>query len=591
MTLNDIHGYYNQGQEQDRLTRGQGQLELVRTQEIIMRYLPKPPATVLDIGGGAGIYALWLAQMGYTVHLVDYVPLHVVQATRASARQPRHSLASATVGDARHLDFPDACAEAVLLLGPLYHLPERTDRLAALREAYRVLKPSGFLFAATISRFASLLDGMSKGYLADPHFADLVERDLVDGQHRNPTGQPGYFSTSYFHYPTEVPAELAEAGFQVETTLAIEGLVGFMPEYDRFWEDETLRERLLGFLRTVETDPSILGATGHIISVGRKQAATDDPDLHLVYPNRLPLPEINIEFGRQGVSAMHPLQKSETNRLLGYPDDARLLLINADDLGMYQAINDAVLRAFREGVVQSTSLMVPCPGAVQAMHMLRENPDIPVGVHLSIIHDINHYRWDPVAPRERIPSLLDESGHFYTLEQMGEMLAKARLDELEVEFRAQIETALAAGLKPTHLDWHCMVSGGRADMFDLTLGLAKEYGLALRVGSHPFIEQVQAAGLPANQYDLLDSFEVDIDTKPARYAQMLRELPAGLTEWAVHPSTGTPESQAIDPDGWRVRRSDFDFLISPEAREIIQQEGIILISYRPLQDVWQGRAI
>lgn len=270
MALDDIHGYYNQGREHDRLTRGSAKLELARTQEIILRYLPKSPVTVLDIGGGAGIYALWLAQTGYTVHLVDFVPLHIEQAKSASDRQPDHPLASARVGDARQLDFPDASAEAVLLLGPLYHLPERTERLAALCEAYRVLKPSGILFAAAISRFASLLDGLNRSFLADPHFAELTERDLVDGQHRNPTEQPGYFTTAYFHYPTELQAELTEAGFQVETTLAVEGPVGFMSDFDTFWDDEVLRERLLRFLRMVESELTMLGATGHIMSIGRK---------------------------------------------------------------------------------------------------------------------------------------------------------------------------------------------------------------------------------------------------------------------------------------------------------------------------------
>ncbi len=257
---------------------------------------------------------------------------------------------------------------------------------------------------------------------------------------------------------------------------------------------------------------------------------------------------------------------------------------------MYRSINEAVVRAFKEGIVRSTSLMAPCPGAAEAMQLIKDNPDIRFGVHLSIIRDIGHYEWGPLAPKDRVPSLLDTDGSFYRIERMSELLARAKVDELEVEFRAQIETVLAASLKPTHLDWHCLHSGGRADSFDLTLGLAKEYGLALRVASQPFIDQVQGQGLPTVDYDLLDSFSLDIDGKAARYAGMLRALPAGLTEWAVHPSLGSDESQAIDPDGWRVRRTDFDFLVSPETREIIAREGITVIGYAPLQQVWQGRS-
>ena len=219
-----------------------------------------------------------------------------------------------------------------------------------------------------------------------------------------------------------------------------------------------------------------------------------------------------------------------TARLLGYPDDARLLLVNADDFGMYSAINEAVVRAFNAGIVQSTSLMMPCPGASQAIQRLKDNPEIPFGVHLSVIRDIAHYRWGPLAPRERVPSLLDESGGFYTEGRMAEMLARAARDELEVEFRAQIEAVRGAGLTPTHLDWHCLGDGGRADIFDMTLGLAREYGLALRVASRPHADRLRRQGLPTPDHDLLDSFTVGLDEKPSRYARMLRELPAGLNE-------------------------------------------------------------
>ncbi|MDQ3692299.1 MAG: ChbG/HpnK family deacetylase [Chloroflexota bacterium] len=284
---------------------------------------------------------------------------------------------------------------------------------------------------------------------------------------------------------------------------------------------------------------------------------------------------------------MSQTRKSAANTRLGYPDDARLLLINADDFGMYPAINEAVVRAFSEGIVRSTSLMVPCPGASHAIELLRDNPDLRFGVHLSVIRDIDSYQWDPLSPKERVPSLLAADGTFYAAARMAELLDRVKLDDAEIEFRAQIEAVLATNLRPTHLDWHCLHSGGRADIFDLTLGLAKEYGLALRVASHPYIDQVQRQGLPTADHDLLDSFGIDINGKSARYAELLRALPVGLTEWAVHPSLGSTESRAIDPDGWRVRRTDFDFLISPQAREIIEREGVTLISYEPLQRVWQ----
>jgi ubiquinone/menaquinone biosynthesis C-methylase UbiE len=265
-----ILGYYNQGREQGRLLEGNGKLELLRTQEIVMRYLPKPPATVMDVGGGAGIYALWLAKLGYSVHLLDFTPLHVEQALAASAEQPDHPLASARTGDARQLDFADNSADAVLLFGPLYHLIERADRVKAIQEAYRVVRPGGYVFAAVISRFASLLDGAMKGFLNDPYFAELVGQDIIDGQHRNPKGLPGYFSTAYFHHPDELESEFTDAGLAFEARIAVEGPGSFMPGFDDYWEDEIRREQFLGYLRSIESDAAMLGCTGHLIGVGRK---------------------------------------------------------------------------------------------------------------------------------------------------------------------------------------------------------------------------------------------------------------------------------------------------------------------------------
>ena len=286
---------------------------------------------------------------------------------------------------------------------------------------------------------------------------------------------------------------------------------------------------------------------------------------------------------------MSQVRKSETNTLLGYPADARLLIINADDFGMCHAVNAAILRSLTEGVVCSTTLMVPCPWALHATRRLGENPAIPFGVHLTVIRDTVNDRWGPLTSRDKASSLIDEMGYFYSLERIPEFLAQVKLDELEVEFRAQIDTVLAAKLTPTHLDWHCLHSGGRADIFDMTLGLAQEYGLAVRVAERPWIEKVQRQGLPTDDYDLLDSFRLEIGDKSARYAQMLRDLPVGLSEWAVHPGLDDAELRAIQPDGARVRQTDFDFMISPEAREIIRQEGITLLSYKPLQKVWQDR--
>jgi len=278
-----------------------------------------------------------------------------------------------------------------------------------------------------------------------------------------------------------------------------------------------------------------------------------------------------------------------TNRLLGYPADARLLIINADDFGMCHSVNAAVMCALPEGVLCSTTLMVPCPWALHAMRFLAAHPETAFGVHLTALSDWVDYRWGPITPREKVPSLVNKEGTFYNFEQMPHFLAQVDLDQLEMEFRAQIEVVLAAGLEPTHLDWHALRIGGREDIFDVMLGLAREYGLALRVFGRGWIEKVQSQGLPTNDHDFLDSSGLDPATKPARYAELLRRLPAGLSEWAVHPGLDYPELLAIEAAGNHIRQTDFDFLISQQAKDVVREEGIILLDYRALQDVWQDR--
>jgi SAM-dependent methyltransferase len=268
----EMSAFYDRGEEQGRLADW-GRLEFVRTRELLARFLPPAPATVLDVGGAAGAYALPLAAEGYEVHLVDPVALHVDQARAASAGQPDAPLASAVVADARELPFEDASADAVLLLGPLYHLTEEEDRARALREAHRVLRPGGLLAAAAIMRFASTLDGVARGFLLEPGFEAIVERDLADGQHRNPDDHPRWFTTAYFHRPDELEREVAAAAFDVRELLAIEGAVGAAAEthaLDGWLDDPAKREVLLRAIRRVEAEPSLLGASPHVLAVATR---------------------------------------------------------------------------------------------------------------------------------------------------------------------------------------------------------------------------------------------------------------------------------------------------------------------------------
>ena len=267
----EILSFYRQTQESKRLTKDvRGQIEFRRTQEIITRYLPEPPAVVLDIGGGSGPYACWLAKKGYEVHLVDPVDLHIEQAKEASDQQPDHPIASISLGDARALRFSSASADAVLLLGPLYHLIDKSERLLALSEAHRVLRKGGVMVAAGISRFASMLHSLFDERFRDPVLRDIVQNDLETGYHRNPTNSLEYFTNAYLHRPEEFCLEVVEAGFQNQATLAVQGPTWLFRSVENYWADPAQRAVVLDLIRKVEAEPSILGTSAHILAIGTK---------------------------------------------------------------------------------------------------------------------------------------------------------------------------------------------------------------------------------------------------------------------------------------------------------------------------------
>ncbi|WP_330294721.1 class I SAM-dependent methyltransferase [Streptomyces sp. NBC_00503] len=200
--LPDITAFYGAGDEAARLTSGRtiGTLELVRTQELLRRHLPAPPADILDVGGGPGVHARWLTDDGYRVTVVDPVEQHV--------RQARDHGLTAFVGDARQLDQEDASFDAVLLLGPLYHLPDSPERARAWREARRTVRPGGLVAAAALNRFARLLDPGAGSAL------DVAETGL-----RTRRNGP----TTYYHGLAELREEAREAGL---TNPAVHGVQG-----------------------------------------------------------------------------------------------------------------------------------------------------------------------------------------------------------------------------------------------------------------------------------------------------------------------------------------------------------------------------
>jgi ubiquinone/menaquinone biosynthesis C-methylase UbiE len=264
-----IKAYYDTAPEETRLELS-GRLEEFRTRELILRHIPEPPAVVFEVGGAAGVYAFWLAERGYDVRLFDAVP-RLVDVARLRNEHAAHPLRSCTVADARALPEPDVSAAMVMLLGPLYHLVDARDRHTALAEAARVLRPGGVVVVAGIARSASTLDGLARELLLDHEFRRIAERDLLDGRHHNPTNQLGYFTTAYFHRPDELRAEVAEAGFDVEGLYGIEGPGWILPNLDERWNDPERREVVLQVARALESEPSVIGSSAHLLVAGRKR--------------------------------------------------------------------------------------------------------------------------------------------------------------------------------------------------------------------------------------------------------------------------------------------------------------------------------
>jgi SAM-dependent methyltransferase len=258
----ELREYYDKYPERDRLAQDRGLLEFARTTEIVLRHLPEPPAVIADIGGGPGRYARWLAGLGYQVAHRDLMPLHVAQ-LRADAAAVE-GIRSA-VGDARDLDLGDASVDAVLLLGPLYHLRKRTARIRAITEARRVVRPGGPVFAAAISRWAPriLAELRTPADRHSPRLREIIPLAERTGQLRALT--PASFA-SYNHRPSQLRAELRTAGLEVADLVSVDSPAFLVPDLARRWDDPAERAVILDAARAFERVPELLGLGPHLLA-------------------------------------------------------------------------------------------------------------------------------------------------------------------------------------------------------------------------------------------------------------------------------------------------------------------------------------
>jgi SAM-dependent methyltransferase len=258
--------HYEGGREAGRLADlSHGWLEYERTKEILLRALPPAPAVVADIGGGPGRYALWLAELGYQVVHRDIVPLHVQQLREAAG--PDSAISSA-LGDARDLDLADASVDAVLLLGPLYHL-DADDRQQALREAGRVVRPGGPVFGAAISRWAPRLDGILRERLYEEHPGVIGMVETVERTGILEPLFPGAFS-AFLHRPAELRAEVLAAGLEVTDLVCVEGAAFLLLDLAQRITEETARRMVLDAARALERVPELMGVGPHLLVTARR---------------------------------------------------------------------------------------------------------------------------------------------------------------------------------------------------------------------------------------------------------------------------------------------------------------------------------
>jgi len=252
----DVHAYYEALGETDRLTATAiGRLEFLRTQELLRELLPKPPAEVLDVGGATGIHASWLSEDGYVVRLVDPIPSQVEVAAQVGGF-------SAEVGDARSLKAADGSVDAVLLLGPLYHLPREGDRNLVWVEAHRVLRRGGFVAAAAINRYAALM-GLGAERRLDEATTAMLRDVHQTGLHNTQIG----FATAYYHRADELLAEVEQAGFVDTDVISIDG-----PLWTAVLAsgDEDLLPYAVKVAREAQTHEELAFSGAHLLAVGRK---------------------------------------------------------------------------------------------------------------------------------------------------------------------------------------------------------------------------------------------------------------------------------------------------------------------------------
>jgi len=285
-------------------------------------------------------------------------------------------------------------------------------------------------------------------------------------------------------------------------------------------------------------------------------------------------------------------ESKSLNEILRFKKEDKLLIINADDAGMCYSVNSAILDAMKKGLVTSASVMVPCPWFPQIVKAYKENPQLDLGVHITLTSEWENYRWGPISGRDKVPSLVDEQGYLWRTTPL--FYQHATLEDAEREARAQIERALAMGIDVTHLDSHMWTLQYNLKFFWLYVKLAKEFDLPVRMdpperarylGGGDLHRLLRKEGILCPDTFIICQM-LPGESLEEFYKRILRNLQPGVTEIMIHPSLETEEIKAIIPqNGWQGRLTEYQvFTENEEIKKIIEEEGIKLIGYRALRD-------
>lgn len=272
-----VLAYYEEGREYNRLRTDIGLIEFERTKEILLENLPSPPAVIYDIGGAYGEYSWWLSSLGYEVHLFDLSETNIKLSKELAEEYPGCSFAASEVCDARKVPRADNSADAVLLMGPLYHIIDYCERIRALKECCRLLKPGGVIFSAALTPFSVLLDKLTvyspggESYLENPDFLAMVERELNDGCHLNPNKEVyAGLGSSHLHTAKALKAELEAGGFSETVVHGVMGGAWLANNIDELWKNEKSRNVLMTTVRLLDTHEEIIGLSGHLLAVSSR---------------------------------------------------------------------------------------------------------------------------------------------------------------------------------------------------------------------------------------------------------------------------------------------------------------------------------